>query len=221
MSAPRTARALVKSSICPKQQFPYGSKEMFYNPTCVEGVLTCKDVCDKKCTKECSNFHTGCKRGKLDAQFMFCPMRNGESNLELPYTTYELQSEKTVKDGKQGYKKMDKLVVDMPIDKHIEKFKENFLLYAKHEVESWYLNTIRNTAFSPPYMPDHAMFQVMDFAQNVVHEKRHAISEEYFHKSQSVLHGCVASICTPAESGESAVKHTITQMVVSDNKLVL
>ena len=191
---------------------------MYYKPSCVEGVLSCKDICGKKCIKECLELHDNCKRGKLGDEFMFCSMRSREFDLELPYTTYELQSEKTVKDGKQAYKKMEKIVTDLPFLEHIQKFKNEYLEYARHEVKSWYLNTVRNTAFSPEYMPSHSMFQVMDFAQNIVHEKRHAVSEEYFHKAQSALHGTVTTICTPSESGGPSVKHAITQMTVSDNK---
>ena len=140
----------MKSTICPKEQFPYGRNEMYYKPSCVEGVLTCKDICGKKCTKECLELHDDCMRGKLGEGFMFCPMRDVVGvDIDLPYSTYELQSEKTIKDGKQAYKKMEKVVTDLPFFEHIQKFKDEFLEYARHEVESWYLNTVRNIAFSP------------------------------------------------------------------------
>ena len=190
---------------------------MYYKPSCVEGVLTCKDICGRKCTRECLIPHTDCDRGKLDEKFMYCPMMENIDS-PLPYVPYELQADKTVKEGKQAYKKMEKVVEEIPIDDFVEKFKEEFHDYSKHEVESWYLNAVRGAAFSPGYMPDHVIGQVMDFGQNLVHDKRHAISEEYFHKAQSALHVCVTTICTPSGTGEIAEKHTITQITASDNK---
>ena len=125
---------------------------------------------------------------------MFCPMAEGEREVELAYVTYVLTSETKVKEGKQAYKKTEKVTTDMQIDVFSATFVSDFTEYAKHEVESWFLNAVRNAAFSPGYMPRHAMSQVMDFAQNLVHEKRHAVSEEYFHKPQSALAATVTSI---------------------------
>ena len=103
-----------------------------------------------------------------------------------------------------------------------EKFIAEFQEYSKHEVESWFINATKNSAFSPNYMPRHALRQVTDFAQNMVHEPRHAVSEEYFHKSQSALSATVTGISTPivSEDGEieKHVEHILSQITSSDNK---
>ena len=197
---------------------------MFYKPSCVEGVLSCKDICGKKCTNECKKQHTSCSRGKLDDKFMFCPMSQIQSDIQLPYVTYEITVEETVKEGKQGYKKTEKVMTDMSINMFKETFIVDFHEYSKHEVESWYINAVKNAAFSPEYMPSHAMRQVMDFAQNLVHEKRHAVSEEYFHKSQSALSATVTGVSTPiGAEGEVQERpkhkeHILSQVTSSDNK---
>ena len=73
-------------------------------------------------------------------------------------------------------------------------------------------------------MRGHAMSQVMDFAQNLVHEKRHAVSEEYFHKPQSALAATVTMVVThirnedEAEGRQQSVTHILSQITSSDNK---
>lgn len=198
---------------------------MFYKPSCVEGILTCKDICGEKCTKECEAPHNGCSRGKLNDNFMFCPMAKAEEKeVELAYVTYKLIAEKIVKEGKQAYKKTEKIMTDMPISMFITKFVDDFSEYSKHEVESWFLNAVKNAAFSPGYMPSHAMRQVMDFAQNLQHDKRHEISEEYFHKAQSALAATVTGISTPIRVEEGSgdepksIDHILSQITSSDHK---
>ena len=181
MNVPKTARALVKTTIFPKEVFPYGNSkfETYYKPSCIETILTCKDICGKKYKKECKTEHTACDRGKLPLNFMFCRMREDDSFDELPYAVYELVTESNVKEGKSVYKKMDKTLKDMSVKEFVSQFITEFPKYSQHEVEAWYLNAVRNAAFSMGYMPDHAVSQVIDFAQNLVLEKRHAISEKF------------------------------------------
>ena len=149
--------------------------------------------------------------------------QTGNAN-ELAYVKYELATEKTIKEGKQPYKKMEKTLTDLPVEEFIDRFITEFPSYSQHEVESWFLNAVKNAAFSKGYMPSHAIGQVMDFAQNLVLEKRHAISEEYFHKVQVALAATVTTICTPIrveegsnETGQS-IKHVLSQITSSENK---
>jgi hypothetical protein len=108
-------------------------------------------------------------------------MRQVANSDELAYVKYELATEKTIKEGKQPYKKMEKTLTDRPVQEFINMFVAEFPAYSQHEVESWFLNAVKSAAFSNGYMPSHAISQVTDFAQHLVLEKRHAISEEYFH----------------------------------------
>ena len=188
----------MKDSICPKENFPYGTNkfETYYTPSCIEGILSCKDICGKKCIKECKIDHEGCARGKLPEIFMSCPMRRPLSDDKLEYVKYELVAEKSVKEGKQGYKKMEKTSVELSPQEFIKQLKDDFPSYSQHEVESWYLNSVRNAAFSEGHMPSHAVAMVTDFAQNLVLEKKHAISEEYFHKTQVALAATVTKVST-------------------------
>ena len=220
VNAPKTARSAVKDSVCPKENFPYGVNQFqtYYTPNCIESILTCKDICGKKCLNECKPVHHGCARGNLLENFMSCPMRPPMNDDKLEYVKYELVAEKSVKEGKQGYKKMDKTLVELSPEEFISKLKDDFPSYSQHEVESWYLNAVRNAAFSEGYMPNHAIAMVTDFAQNLVLEKKHAISEEYFHKTQVALAATVSKVSTPQTAGGDPTPHIISQITSSDDK---
>lgn len=150
-------------------------------------------------------------------------MRQTQNADELAYVKYELAAEKTIKEGKQPYKKMVKVLIDLPVEQFITRFVDEFPSYSQHEVESWFLNAVRNAAFSNGYMPRHTIAQVTDFAQNLVLEKRHAISEEYFHKTQVALAATVTKVCTPirVEEGSTqteSIPHVLSQITSSENK---
>ena len=140
--------------------------------------------------------------------------------MEIPYASFELVEAKDVKEGKQGYKRTEKVLQDMPLEDFIEKFVSDFDDFAKHVVESWFLNTVKNVAFSPSNQPSHAIVAVSDFAQNLQVEKKIEMSEEHFHKAQIAMFATVVSVSTPEENGGN-IKHSITQVTTSNNKSVL
>ena len=179
-------------------------------------------MCNNECENNCKKDHKKCSRGKLSDDFMFCPLRKTDSTVTLSYVKYELATDDNVKEGKEPYKKMQKTEIELQANDFLERFKAEFPKYSQHEVEFWYLNAVQNAAFSN--MPKHAMASVTDFAENVVIEPRHAVSEEHFHKKQIALLGTVTKICTPipveCENGEAQtnVEHLLSQMTLSDNK---
>ena len=221
VDAPKTAAALLKSRICGKDAFPYGDSQYvsFYNPRCIDQIYTCKDLCGNKCIGDCTYPHDGCARGKLTNNFLFCPMEpiDQQQHTEIPYVTYELVEAKDIKEGKQAYKRTEKVLTDMLIEDFVDKFVTDFDEYAKHVVESWFLNTVKNVAFSSHNQPSHALIGVSDFAQNIQVEKKFEMSEEHFHKAQISMFATVASVSSPDEGGE-CIKHSITQVTTSDNK---
>ena len=93
--------------------------------------------------------------------------------------------------------------------------------YSQHQIEAWFLHATTNAAFNPVNQPKHAIVSISDFAQNLTNDKKLEVSEELFHKSQTALFGTVTSIITPVltEEGEGTqfVKHTMTQIMTSDN----
>ena len=225
MSAPKSVKALVKSTVCEKEDFPYGVNkyDTFYNPNCIEGMLSCKDICGNKCVKECKTekLHpVSCKRGKLSNNFMFCPKASNTDILN--YVTYDLVEDPNIKEGKKVYKKTDKIETEMVISDYVAKFIEDFQKFCKHTLEAWFLNATKNAGFSIANQPSHALIGVSDFAQNVLVEKKHEVAEEYFHKSQIALFATVSTICTDMlddQPGERA-QHTISQVTSSMNKYV-
>ena len=53
---------------------------------------------------------------------------------------------------------------DLPIQEFINHFVDEFPAYSPHEVESWFLNVVKNAALSNGYMPSHVISQVTAFA---------------------------------------------------------
>ena len=47
------------------------------------------------------------------------------------------------------------MLTDMSIQDFVDKFVADFDDYAKHLVESWFLNAVKNVAFSPTNQPSH------------------------------------------------------------------
>ena len=135
MTAPKTVKALVKTTVCEKEKFPYGvnKHETFYNPNCIEGMLSCKDICGNKCLKECQRqkpHPDNCMRGKLPDNFMYCPKA---SNIGvLNYVTYGLVEDQNIKEGKKVYKKTEKIESEMGIPDFVAKFIEDFPAFCKH-----------------------------------------------------------------------------------------
>ena len=137
--APNSARSQVKVSMCPKEKFPYGRNEFetYYSPACIENMLSCKDICGKRCKNECTPNHEACERGKLSNNLMFCPMRPSKNGNKLEYVKYKLVAEKSHKEGKQAFKKMEKTHDEISIHDFIVRFVADFPSYSKHEVEGW------------------------------------------------------------------------------------
>ena len=184
-------------------------------------MLGCKDICGNKCVKECKvkkPHPENCKRGLLPENFMFCPKARNAGMFN--YVTYDLVEDPNIKEGKKVYKKTEKIETEMQMTDFLEKFMQDFPGFSKHTLEAWFLNAIKNAAFSNENQPSHVMVCVSDFAQNLQVEKKHEVAEEYFHKSQIALFATVSTINKEAvedQPGER-VQHTISQVTASMNK---
>ena len=186
-------------------------------------MLTCKDICGNKCQKDCKALKPhpeSCLRGKLSDGFIDCP--SSRSDGILNYVTYELVVDPNIKEGKKVYKKTDKVETEMRLSDFVVKFMEDFPAFSKHTLEAWFLNSLKNAGFAQSNQPSHAMVCVSDFAQNLEVEKKHEVSEEYFHKTQFALFATVTTIVDDEEDVEtgnrSKVQHTISQATSSMNK---
>ena len=140
----------------------------------------------------------------------------------MSFVTYELVVDTHIKEGKSEYKKTEKVETEKSLEEFIAAFTGDFITYAQHTLEAWYLTTVKNAAFSSNYQPSFALHCVSDFAQNLLVEKKQEVSEEYFHKKQIALFGTVSSITKEIRSEEGTpttkVKHTLSQMTSSNNK---
>ena len=195
--------------------------ETFYNPNCIEDMLGCKDICGNKCVKECKvekPHPVNCMRGKLPDNFMFCPKAANAGMLN--YVTYDLVEDPNIKDGKKAYKKTDKIETEMDMADFVAKFVQDFPAFSKHTLEAWFLNAVKNAAFSGENQPSHVMVCVSDFAQNLQVEKKHEVAEEYFHKSQIALFATVSTINKdhPEDQPGERNQRTLSQVTASMNK---
>lgn len=190
-------------------------------------MLKCKDICGNKCTKECKipkSHPIDCQRGLLKDSFMYCPMRQEQTGLYLSYVTYELVVDKHIKEGKSDYKKTEKIETEMSLQDFLSAFIKDFPKFSQHTLEAWYLNAVKNAAFSKAYQPSFVLHCVSDFAQNIQIEKKDEVSEEYFHKKQIALFGTMTSITKTARvpDGEGShnekFKHKLSQITSSNNK---
>ena len=221
-AAPPTVEALLKSKICKKQPFPYGNEDnlTLYDPNCVKDMYICQDFCGKKC-KKCYEkvSHSGeCQRGILNEEFMFCPMRSDIVNDEnLEFISYELVLDKTIKEGKKAYKKMECIRQDTSFGMFVTKFKKGFESYSKQKLEAWFLNTVKNIGSSNASQVPEVLFSVSDFAQNLKLSKKQETSEEYFHKTQITIFGTVSCLNVPS-SENVYEQHSFSQITSSDVK---
>lgn len=222
VDAPKRAKDLLKTMVCAKKIFPYGDPEhkFFYDPTCVIDHKSCKEVCGKKCKEDCKKQHTLCARGKPGEDFLFCSSRSDlGSDIELPYVQYKYVKETNVKEGKNPYTKMEKFVTDLEPKLFISKLVEDFPKFSEHQIIAWFLSNAKNAAFASKNVPDHMLTGVSDFAQNLLHIRKHETAEEYFKRPQTALHGTVSGISKTIineDGSRSHIGHHITQFTSSD-----
>ena len=136
-------------------------------------------------------------RGKLPANFLDCPSRQNIDTTTLEYLSYELVIDKNIKEGKKPYKKMEKISKNIKVIDFVKEFSKNFLSYAKHKVECWFINTVKNTSTTAVSQRHDTMVSVSDFAQNLKLSSKKETSEEYFHKTQIAIFGTVSTINVP------------------------
>ena len=138
--------------------FPYGQQnkyETYYKPTCIEGILSCEDICGSKCNVACKKPHTECKRGKLTHDFLHCHMKPADHNSKLKYVTNEYVVASNIKEGKKEYKKTDKILTEKSTHEFTEAFVTDFESYSQHQIELWFLNATKITALNLVYQPKH------------------------------------------------------------------
>ena len=169
--------------------------------------------------------HTDCDRGRTGEDFLVCISR-GDFNIdtELPYVEYTYVKEVNVKEGKNPYTKMEKVVRDLDPASFIEKFSEDFPQFSEHQIIAWYLANTKNVAFMAKNIPDHMLTGISDFAQNLLHIRKHETSEEYFKRPQTALHGTLSGISkaiTNEDGSISYVGHRFTQLTSSDYRFYI
>jgi hypothetical protein len=186
----------VKATICPKKKFPYGCTEpdTFYSPSCLR---YCKDLCGAQCKKKCNLDHKECKRGELDNTFLKCKGSGQNVSEVLPYVEFELVEIENQKEGKENFKRMDKVITDLTLADFKEKIKAEFKVYAEHVVAFWFLRNTKNAAFSPKYLPSHVLKLTSDFAENITIIKKWELSEQYFKRPEICLFGSVSGFMAP------------------------
>ena len=137
-------------------------------------------------------------------------MRHNDAENELGYVSYALVVPRNIKEGKSEYKKTEKLVNEISVKEFIETFVAKFSDYSKHQIESWFLNAVKNAAFNPINQPSHRILSVSDFAQNITNDRKKEVSEERFHKTQTALFGTVSSFSTHIQpENEDCKTHSV------------
>ena len=114
---------------------------------------------------------------------LFCPTR-GENNDQRPlnYVSYGLVTDKTIKEGKAAYKKMEEIREEKTFDEFLDSFVSSFPSFSKHKLEAWLLNTLKNTCLDEKYQPCNTLFSISDFAQNLKLDKKKKPQKNIFIK---------------------------------------
>ena len=130
---------VVKMTVCKKIVIP-GLERESYSPSCLQ---YCREMCGTKCKKKCNLKHPGstniCHRGRLPADFLYCPSRTVPPiEPVIPFATFEKVDVESHSKG-SDYTRVEKVLTDMIESKFVENFKEQFSRYAEHIVASWFL----------------------------------------------------------------------------------
>ena len=106
----------------------------------------------------------------------------------------------------------DKIVTDMSLSMFLESFSSSFPKYVEHLVIGWYLRNAKAEGFSERCMPNHMMWMISDFAQNIQVVKRYETAEEYYKRPEVALHGTVSGMI----SVQDGKLHEISHVASSD-----
>ena len=106
----------------------------------------------------------------------------------------------------------DKVVTDMSIREFENAFKSNFSDYVEHLVIAWYLRNAKTEGLSPQSLPEHMIWMIGDFAQNILVIKRHETAEEYFKRPEIALHGIISGFVSSSDKKQ----HKMSNVTSSD-----
>lgn len=102
-----------------------------------------------------------------------------------------------------------------------EKFALEFNEFCRHIVVSWYLNNMKVEMAKASERRSNTLFINSDFAQNVVVQRKKELADQYFHRTEILLFGGVASTVhrSPEGSTDSTgdwTLHLSSHLVSSD-----
>ena len=166
----------------------------------------------------CNLGHTQCTRGVLDNSFLSCPGTNQSDVEMLPYVKFELTEIENERDGKENFKRTEKVITDLPKKEFIEKLTAEFEVFAEHIVAHWFLRNTKNTTFAPNYLPPGTLKITSDFGENIKIIQKWEVSEQYFKRPEVCLFGSVSGYMIPklddlgqaAASEECKTSHIVT-----------
>ena len=102
------------------------------------------------------------------------------------------------------------------IAEYRDKFSIQFKEYTKHIVPSWHLSNTKLEIMRPLERRRHQIFAVSDFPQNVLIIRKHELADQYFHRPEILVFGCVVSFLVKDGNTGLYRLHTTSYIVSSD-----
>lgn len=175
-----TIEEMLKSLICEKTSVPHMSRTC-YDPSCLR---FCAELCGIRCKNLCNKEHTGCSRGILPENFLFCPTAGSKrKENSLGFITYETREVDTFGRGAQ-YKRVEKIETEHSFDVFVDLVKQEFLRYSEHTLSHWFLRATKLEAFAPSEARSATATITSDFGEAIQIIAKKEVSDQYFHRPE-------------------------------------
>ena len=175
-----TIDEMLKSLLCKKTTVSHMSRAC-YDPSCLR---FCSELCGVRCKNLCNKDHTGCGRGILPENFLFCPTAASKGTEDsLGFITYETREVDTFGRGTQ-YKRVEKIETEHSYDEFMNLVKQEFVRYSEHTLSHWFLRATKLEAFAPSQARSATATITSDFGEAIQIIAKKEVSDQYFHRPE-------------------------------------
>ena len=172
--------AMLKSSVCEKIAVPHMKRTVF-DPSCLR---YCTELCGVRCKNLCNKSHSGCARGCLPSEFLFCPTAASVTEqFNLGFITYENKDVDTFGKSTQ-YKRVEKVLTDYSYEECKTLVSSEFDSYAEHTLSYWFLRATKIEAFAPSKARSSTATITSDFGEAIQIVAKQEVSDQFFHRPE-------------------------------------
>ena len=171
---------MLKTLVCKKTTIPHMTRTC-YDPSCLR---FCSELCGIRCKDLCNKDHTGCDRGNLPMDFLFCPTAASKDTPDsLGFVTYETRDVDTFGKG-VPYKRVEKILTDQSYEEFKSLVKQEFYRYSEHTLSYWFLRATKLEAFAPSLARSTTATITSDFGEAIQIIAKQEVSDKFFHRPE-------------------------------------